>query len=93
MSHTPDNDAAEPGQGRDWFLLLATFIVCTAVSLGVYFVRLNLEVDREREALTERLVRCREAGRAALGEQPGASLRNDCSSIEAEFTSRFGYAR
>ncbi|MGY2202258.1 hypothetical protein [Pseudomonas gingeri] len=94
MPHTSDHNAPEPEQGRNWFAFLVTFIVCTAVFLGVYFIRLNLEVDREREALAERLVRCREQRLNTLSSpQFRATLQENCSSIEAEFLTRFGYAR
>ena len=35
-------------------------VLCAAVLLGVYFVRLNAEVDREREAAIQRLTLCRQ---------------------------------
>ncbi|MDY0834376.1 hypothetical protein [Pseudomonas sp. SED1] len=36
-------------------------IVCLAVMLGTYFVRLNAQVDRQREEAAERLALCRQA--------------------------------
>ncbi|OAJ48385.1 hypothetical protein [Pseudomonas marginalis] len=35
-------------------------VLCVAVLLGIYFVRLNADVDREREAANERLALCRQ---------------------------------
>ncbi|WP_426109565.1 hypothetical protein [Pseudomonas sp. TWR1-1-4] len=35
-------------------------VLCAAVLLGFYFVRLNAEIDREREAANERLALCRQ---------------------------------
>lgn len=35
-------------------------VLCVAVLLGVYFVRLNAQVDSEREAANERLALCRQ---------------------------------
>nr|WP_314534937.1 hypothetical protein [uncultured Pseudomonas sp.] len=44
-------------------------VLCAAVLLGFYFVRLNAEVDREREAANQRLALCRQVesvGRSVL---------------------------
>ncbi|NWD22569.1 hypothetical protein [Pseudomonas yamanorum] len=36
-------------------------VLCVAVMLGAYFVRLNAQVDRQREEAAERLALCRQA--------------------------------
>lgn len=36
-------------------------VLCVAVLLGTYFVRLNAQVDRQREEAAERLALCRQA--------------------------------
>ncbi|NWC95733.1 MULTISPECIES: hypothetical protein [unclassified Pseudomonas] len=36
-------------------------VLCVAVVLGAYFVRLNAQVDRQREEAAERLALCRQA--------------------------------
>ncbi|AVE03375.1 hypothetical protein ACQRBV_24560 [Pseudomonas sp. R11F] len=40
------------------FRSFAIGVVCVAVLLGTYFMRLNAEVDREREQVAERLAFC-----------------------------------
>ncbi|MBT2372313.1 hypothetical protein [Pseudomonas fluorescens] len=36
-------------------------VLCAAVLLGIYFVRLNAQVDQQRMQETERLLLCRQA--------------------------------
>ncbi|MBT1262139.1 hypothetical protein CWC48_28345 [Pseudomonas sp. S10E 269] len=53
-------------------------VLCVAVLLGVYFVWLNAEVDRERDAANDRLALCRQVESVARSVLP--------HSIEAEDT-------
>jgi len=43
------------------FRYFAIGVLCVAVMLGAYFVRLNAQVDRQREEAAERLALCRQA--------------------------------
>lgn len=46
-------------------------VVCVAVLLGVYFVRLNAAVDQQREEAAERLTLCRQVENIARAALPG----------------------
>ncbi|OPA84698.1 hypothetical protein BFW87_28625 [Pseudomonas fluorescens] len=53
----------------DNFRYFVVGVVCVAVLLGVYFVRLNAQVDQQRAEAAERLTICRQVeniARAAL---------------------------
>ncbi|MGY2138809.1 hypothetical protein ACW9I8_19575 [Pseudomonas reactans] len=52
------NPPEPPSSNSFRYFVLA--VLCAAVLLGIYFVRLNAEVDREREAANERLALCRQ---------------------------------
>ncbi|AMN80429.1 hypothetical protein [Pseudomonas azotoformans] len=57
----------EPPSNSFRYFVLA--VLCAAVLLGFYFMRLNAEVDREREAANQRLALCRQVesvGRSVL---------------------------
>ncbi len=56
------------------FRYFAIGVVCVAVLLGGYFVRLNAQVDRERAEVVERLALCRQVERVA-GEAASNSAR------------------
>lgn len=54
-------------------------VLCVAVMLGVYFVRLNAQVDRAREAANERLTLCRHVESVARSVQPdNPETRDTC---------------
>ncbi|MDY7534013.1 hypothetical protein RGV33_20420 [Pseudomonas sp. Bout1] len=50
----------EPPQSNA-FRYFVVGVLCTAVVLGAYFVRVNAQVDRQREEAAERLALCRQA--------------------------------
>ena len=61
------NPPEPPSSNSFRYFVLA--VLCAAVLLGIYFVRLNAEVDREREAANQRLALCRQVesvGRSVL---------------------------
>ncbi|MGY2376353.1 hypothetical protein ACW9IB_17790 [Pseudomonas sp. SDO524_S393] len=54
-------------------------VLCVAVLLGLYFVQLNAQVDREREQLNERLALCRQIESVARSVHPsGLEVRDAC---------------
>ncbi|KAF1033488.1 MAG: hypothetical protein GAK37_00088 [Pseudomonas sp.] len=53
----------EPSNAFRYFVV---GVLCVAVVLAVYFVRLNARVDRERDDAAERLTLCRQVDSAAL---------------------------
>ncbi|UII73795.1 hypothetical protein LVW35_11715 [Pseudomonas sp. HN11] len=58
----------EPSSSHS-FRFFVLGVLCAAVLLGLYFVQLNAQVDREREAANERLALCRQVesvGRSVL---------------------------
>ena len=46
-------------------------VVCVAVLLGAYFVRLNAQVDQQREQASEQLALCRHVENIARAAIPG----------------------
>ncbi|MGR2708526.1 hypothetical protein B7453_27700 [Pseudomonas sp. IB20] len=67
------------------FRYFAIGVVCVAVLLGGYFVRLNAQVDRERAEVVERLALCRQVERVA-GEAASnsAELRETCRQFNGQ---------
>lgn len=54
-------------------------VLCVAVLLGIYFVRLNAKVDQEREEAAERAVLCQQMERvASAAAARGLELRESC---------------
>lgn len=47
-------------------------VLCVAVLLGVYFVRFNAQVDREREAANQRLALCIQVESMARSVRPNS---------------------
>lgn len=56
----------EPPQSNA-FRYFVVGVLCVAVLLGAYFVRLNAQVDRQREEAAERLALCRQAASVSRG--------------------------
>lgn len=57
------------------FLLCLCLILLVVVSLGIYIIKLNAEVDQRRAVAMERLIRCKSSER--LPESLRSSLRID----------------
>ncbi len=51
----PPNDSSSNS-----FRYFVVGVLCAAVLLGIYFVRFNAQVDREREEANQRLALCRQ---------------------------------
>ena len=49
------------------FLYFVVGVLCIAVLLGIYFVRLNARIDQQRMQDAERLVLCRQVESLAQG--------------------------
>ena len=64
-------NAPEPASSNS-FRYFVLGVLCAAVLLGIYFVRLNAEVDREREAANERLALCRQVQSVGRSVMPGS---------------------
>jgi hypothetical protein len=61
-------------------------VLCVAVALGTYFVRLNAQVDREREEASERLALCRQAASIARDTpQGGLELVDPCKHLTERY--------
>lgn len=56
-------------------------ILCAAVALGIYFVRLNARVDRERDDAAERLALCRQVDSAALAATGKIERSENCERL------------
>ena len=71
----------EPDQSHA-FRYFAGGVLCVAVALGGYFVRLNAQVDREREEAAERLALCRQAQSITPPARPGSlELMDPCKRL------------
>ena len=71
------------------FRYFAIGVVCVAVLLGGYFVRLNAQVDRERAEAVERLALCRQVERvASAASSTSLELRDTCRQVNGEAAKR-----
>ncbi|WP_395607960.1 hypothetical protein [Pseudomonas sp. B22129] len=62
-------------------------VVCVAVLLGAYFVRLNAQVDRQREEAAERLTLCRQVENIARAALPGGLEPGDaCKELKERYS-------
>ena len=57
-------------------------VLCIAVLLGIYFVQLNAQVDRARQAANERLALCRQVESIARSLLPNSlDTRETCEPL------------
>ncbi len=57
-------------------------VLCSAVLLGIYFVQLNAQVDRARQAANERLALCRQVESIARSLLPNSlDTRETCEPL------------
>jgi uncharacterized membrane protein (DUF106 family) len=69
----------------DSFRYFVIGVLCVAVLLGVYFVRLNARVDRERVEATERLALCGQVERiASAASSNSLELRDTCRQLNGQ---------
>lgn len=69
------------------FRYFAIGILCVAVLLGGYFVRLNAQVDRARVEAAERLALCRQVERvASAASSNSVELRDTCRQLNGQST-------
>ncbi|WP_426136736.1 hypothetical protein [Pseudomonas sp. PWP3-1b2] len=62
-------------------------VVCLAMLLGVYFVRLNAQVDRQRAEAIERLTLCRQVENIAHAALPGSLEPSDeCKELTERYS-------
>lgn len=62
-------------------------VLCVAVLLGVYFVWLNAQVDRAREAANERLALCRQVESVARSVLPNnPETRDTCERLNGRIS-------
>ncbi|CRM56635.1 MULTISPECIES: hypothetical protein [Pseudomonas] len=62
-------------------------VLCVAVVLGIYFVQLNAQVDREREAANERLALCRQVESIARSLLPNSlDTRETCEPLNGRMS-------
>lgn len=70
----PPNDSSSNS-----FRYFVVGVLCAAVLLGIYFVRFNAQVDREREAANQHLALCRQVERVARSVRPdNLEIRKAC---------------
>lgn len=70
----PQNDLSSNS-----FRYFVVGVLCVAVLLGVYFVRLNAQVDRERELANRRLALCTQVEGVARSVRPNSlEIRTAC---------------
>ena len=59
-------------------------VLCVAVLLGIYFVRLNAQVDSERESANERLALCKQVESVVRAVLPdNIETRDTCAHLSA----------
>lgn len=67
------------------FRYFAIGVLCVAVLLGGYFMRLNAQVDQERVEAVERLALCRQVERVASAASSNSlELRDTCQQLNGQ---------
>ncbi|ROM33766.1 hypothetical protein BK648_23595 [Pseudomonas poae] len=73
------------------FRFFAIGVLCVAVLLGAYFMRLNAEVDREREQAAERLAFCQHLESVARAAAPTSLVPPEaCKQLKKQYAETIG---